>query len=461
MVSTRPSRWLRHDRLDALLVVVGVALRIIQYAYNRPFWLDEVSLGGNIVGRGVLDFGRPLIFEQLAPVGFLALERAAAQLLGPTTLTMRLLPLIGGVASVPLMAAVARRVLAPRAATLALALFALSDDLTYYASEMKPYSTDVALALLCLWLAPRDRDEHSKTTVDEFFGRLTLPWLTGPGVRLVALGVVGTLTVWLSFPAAFVLAGLGLAGFQDAIRRRRPGLAAAWIVIAQLWLASFAGSYRLATAMVAPETRLWVFWDFSFPRRPATAAGLLTWAIRSYCNLFINPFGFHTPLGAWASAVPPALLFVLGAVAVGRSRPPWAVRLVVPLAAALLAGACRLSPCYGRLVLFLAPTGHLLVAAGVDALARGLGRRSAFTVLAAALLTWPILTVLYHLVEPRLDREFNPHGDLRPDILVLAPPASGDRLRAFTPLPDAHAICNGASRGRRIEGPRSMEWRLS
>jgi hypothetical protein len=423
----RPSPWLRSDRRDAALVAVGIALRIIQYAYNRNFWLDEVSLGGNILGRAVFDFGRPLIFDQLAPAGFLVLERAASRLLGPSTLAMRLLPLIGGVASMPLMAAVARRVLAPRAATLALAFFALSDDLIYYASEMKPYSADVALALLCLWLAPRDRDESS--------GR----------IRLAALGVVGALAVWLSFPAAFVLAGIGLAGLVESIRGDRPRVVAAWATVSGFWLLSFYGSYRLATAIVAPETSLWVFWDFCFPHRPVTAAGLSSWAIQSYCNLFINPLGFNTPLGAWASAIPPAVLALIGAVSLERLRRSWAIRLLVPLGAAFVAGACRLSPCYGRLVLFLAPTGHLLVAAGVDAVARG-GRRVVFSILAAAVLAWPSWTALVHVVEPRLDRVFNAHGDLHPDILV------GARARGN---------CKAGARAPRMDEDRSMEWRLS
>lgn len=444
------SRFHKTGRLDAALVVIGASLRVIQYAYNRPFWLDEVSLGGNIVGKGIFDFRRPLIFEQLAPAGFLAIERALAQVLGPSTLPMRLLPLLGGVASVLLMALLARRIVAPRAATLAIALFALSDDLTYYASEMKPYSTDVALALLCLWLVPRDGDEATAT---ERRG--------GSWIRLAALGVVGALAVWLSFPSAFVLAGLGLGGLLDAIRRRRPGLAASWAAIGVLWLASFAGSYRLTQAMLAPGTGLWVFWDFSFPHRPLTVAGVLAWVGRSYCNWFINPFGFQTPLGAWLSAVPAATLSIVGVVALVRSRPCWAIRLVVPAAAALAAGACRLSPCYGRLVLFLAPTGLLLVAAGADATARVARSRRVFRVLAAALLAWPAAMALYHLVEPRVDRLFNPHGDLRDDILVRATPPKLERIEVSANLVPAYAVCNVMPVGRTMGDAPSMDWRLS
>ncbi len=48
---------------------------------------------------------------------------------------------------VVLFARLARRILPPRPALIALVLFAFSDDLIYYSSELKPYSLDLAVGL--------------------------------------------------------------------------------------------------------------------------------------------------------------------------------------------------------------------------------------------------------------------------------------------------------------------------
>src|SRR6185503_5885584 len=68
-------------------------------------------------------------------------------------LTLRLLPLLAGCASLPLFALLLRQGLGKTGTFTALALFAASAPLVYYASEVKQYSSDVFIALLLLWLA--------------------------------------------------------------------------------------------------------------------------------------------------------------------------------------------------------------------------------------------------------------------------------------------------------------------
>src|SRR5436190_1407565 len=52
-----------------------------------------------------------------------------------------------GLAALALFATLARRTLGDRGAFAALAVFAVSGDLIYYSSEMKPYMTDVLAAV--------------------------------------------------------------------------------------------------------------------------------------------------------------------------------------------------------------------------------------------------------------------------------------------------------------------------
>src|SRR5262249_11934161 len=146
----------------------------------------------NIVTKTFMGLFGPLSGAQLAPPGFLVTEWGFVHLLGDRPLVLKVFPLLSGIASLFLFFRVARRCLRPDAVWIAMALFAVSDALIYFASEVKQYSTDVAVALLCSLLA-----------LDLVSRPATLP-------RLARFAAVGAVAVWFSHPAAFVLAGLGL-----------------------------------------------------------------------------------------------------------------------------------------------------------------------------------------------------------------------------------------------------------
>lgn len=94
---------------------------------------------------------------------------------------------------------------------------------------MKPYSTDVLVALALLWAAGRVLDSR-------------------PAARwtLAAAGVVG---VWLSMPAIFVAAGVGLTLTLSAWRRGDRPKAALFASVAAAWGASFLAHYLVASGL--------------------------------------------------------------------------------------------------------------------------------------------------------------------------------------------------------------------
>ena len=137
------------ENLTWIAVAVGVILRVWEYVEFRELYMDEVSLLKNIVGKSLFDFHGVLEQDQMAPPGFLVLERLMVRLPLDVSAAARLLPLLCGVASVFLMRSVARRYLDRRAVPVAVALFALGDHLLYYSAEIKQYSCDLVLALAC------------------------------------------------------------------------------------------------------------------------------------------------------------------------------------------------------------------------------------------------------------------------------------------------------------------------
>jgi hypothetical protein len=371
----------------ALVVAAGIGLRAAEFARGRDYWLDEGSLSVNITGHAPFEAPSPLENAQLVPFGFLVVERALAFVFGGSRWVLRLLPFAASLAALPLFVAVARRVVSGRALVAALVLFATSDPLIYFAAELKPYAVDVAAALAAYWLA----------------ADLDAGWTVRRAVRAALLGAA---LVWLSFPVVFVLSAVGMVGLVRSRQAWR-----GWIAIGAVWLASFAGSQIAARRLLGPGSGMRVFWEFAFP---ATWFDVPGWMLRRLASLFGNPMHFDTPFGPTVSALIGAVLALIGAVSLASRQPVWLVRLVGPIALAMVAGLLRAYPFHGRLLLFLVPALYLLLAEGLDAIARRVPGTWGPRLLVAAALAWPVGLAALHVVEPA-ERKFHPQGDLRPN----------------------------------------------
>ena len=380
-----------------LILGLGIALRLVEYAGDRPLYLDESLLRASLMGRPIFELSRPLLHDQLAPPGFLIVERIASWALGGSSLALRLFPLIGSVAGLLLMRHVAARVLEGWVVPIALALYAGSDDLVYYATEIKPYSTDMAVALACLAMGLRlVRDRASA-------GR-------------IAAGTLGGIAAtWFSFPAAYVLAGVGSCLIARATVGRRWRSAGAWAAMSAIWGASFAACHLVSMRLLAPGPFMWVWWGFAFLPIPPTSAAQAIRVFWHVANLFTNPVGLTTPLGPIATGLLGLGLFAVGAFAMARRRPDAVFMIAAPLLLALVASGLRAYPFHGRLLYFLVPGLLVAIAQGIGTLGRRPARIPAY-LLAALLLYCPAVDVLDHLARARA-RPFDSHGDLRNDLL--------------------------------------------
>ena len=134
------------------IVALGLGCRIIQYGWNLSFWGDEASIVLNVRGKTAAQLLGPLDFQQAAPPLFLLAERGLFRLLGGSELSMRLLPILAGCLAILLFASVARRLLSPWSAAIAVALFCCSERLTFHHVEVKQYGTDVFIAVALAWI---------------------------------------------------------------------------------------------------------------------------------------------------------------------------------------------------------------------------------------------------------------------------------------------------------------------
>lgn len=354
------------------LIVVGAALRIYAYAANASLWLDEAALAHNIISRSFAALLAPLDRQQVAPLGFLWLEKGAVSLFGTSEYALRLVPLLASLAALPLLAKVARRILSPVAAVFALALFAVVIPLLYFAAETKQYSLDVAiaLALFALVLPRRSRVQPKEPPGNRVFDPSTR--------RAVALAALGVIAPWLSQPSVFALAGVGLYLLlpllrAPAIERRHAARVLGPTFV--LWAVSGGASILRSLSAISPADRadLDRFWEGAFLPLSSGFVASARWLGGTTTDIFGWLFPPHVATAAIA-------LFVLGIIALARRRDGTATLLLAPLACALAASALRLYPFSYRLVLFTAPSLLLTTASGASWLleiARSIGRPAA------------------------------------------------------------------------------------
>ncbi len=297
-----------------------------------------------------------------APLGFLWLVKAVTALCGDPEWALRLVPLAASLAALALFARALSRWLDPLGRVLATALFALSPLQTLFAAELKPYTLDVLVALLLLQGCDAVRRAPEQRA------------------RWWRLSLLACVSVWLSFPAALVVAGGGsalcwreVAAAPRAARRILRALACA----AALPALSFGLYWWVALRELESSEFLAQFWQSHFPQWPFDAAGRAFWSrVVQGISLLWGPLALEW-LGLGVALV--------GALRLARSAPARLALLGLPILATLAVALLHLYPMQERLLLFWDPALALLLGAGLSFLIGGLLQLSrALALLAAA-----------------------------------------------------------------------------
>lgn len=346
----------------AALLLLGAALRSLQYLGRTSLWRDELPIALDVEQRSLLALvSRPLDSFQMAPAAFLAAVKLGRELLGVGEVGLRLAAWLSALAALVLFWRVAVRVLAGGPLLAAVALFALSPTLIWYSAAVKPYSGDVAASLLLVLLALRFRERPD-----------------GRAAALVA-GLAGGAAIFLSYPAIPIAGVLGILLGAGWVRQRPLPPPSPLLLLGMPWAAAALGAGVLALRLTSPETRAYMhrFWADGLMPAPWHGLRAALWIPE---RLFAT-FGFELlfiarewTFGAvYVSVV--AALACLGLAARLRSAPLGTALVTAPTLAAVVAAAARLLPLGERVSL---PAGWplvLLAAAGLQALREALPAR--------------------------------------------------------------------------------------
>ncbi len=339
-----------------MLVLVGLALRVWAYAANVSLWLDEILLSRNII-RLPLDalLTSPLHLDQVAPRGFLLLEKLAVMTLGGNELALRLPPFLAGVAGLLLFRRLAERALDQWAAVFAVALYALAIPFIRYGAEVKQYEVDATAAILVMILALNMWERDLSTG------------------KLLVVGLVGFAVTWFSQASVLVLAGIGLATAIRWLTARDMRSRRALFLVMPVWAAAAIIAIGVGRHSMTPSTSAFMddFWKRGFFPLPLRASTALVWTWDTALSPFTDPalLRYRWPLLF-------LVVVVLGVAVLWRQRRDVALLLLCPLAVALLAATVQQYPIRGRLMVYLIPGVLVALAAGAEWIRRTVARIS-------------------------------------------------------------------------------------
>ena len=369
---TSTSTWARafsarRGRLVAWgLVALGVALRVVVWAQARSVYQDEVALLRNFLERDYAGLFRPLDYYQYAPPFFSVLMKASVGLLGNGERAIRLVPLLAGCAMLGLFGWLALRWLPAWWAALAVATVAFSSLYLDYATICKQYSTDSLVAVGLLVLAERQ-----------------LRWPALTPVAALGWAALGAGLVWAAMPAAFALAGVGLA-LAWAYGRARPGRTLALLLlIGAAWAGSFLVYFKLLLQADAQSSYLQNYHHdafLAFPPRSGVDWDLLGTQLGGLADK-----GFGKTVLAMALA---GIGVLAGTWQLLRQPTARTWLLLGPVLSCLAASALRYYSLLPRLMLFWLPLALLLLLLGLS----GLGRLARWVNVALLVLVAVVLT---------------------------------------------------------------------
>jgi len=383
------ARWV--SRLLAAFLLLGVAVRLNRYLLCFPLWGDEACLAANFINRGYAELLRPLDYYPVAPVGFLWLIKTVVNVLGFNEYTLRLLPAICGLLSVPIFYLAARKMLSGVPLLLSTGIFAVAYYPIRHGAEIKQYSSDLFVSLVLLWLA---------------LGYLARP-RGGSRFWLLCLFVPPAIAV--SHPAVFVAGGIAAVLLYRAVRIGGPAERKRFLVYCLLLLGSFAFVYLV---FIRPYLRfelevldgrhMFTLWARTFP--PLDNLGrFLIWMIRTHTGrMFAYPAGAEN-----GGSILTFIFFLAGMAALRRRKDRQLFCLfIAPFVLAFAAAALRRYP-YGysaRWMLYLAPFICLPAGLGADRQLSRIGsprrRKAAAYSVVAGLALIGAGTIVRDLVKP-------------------------------------------------------------
>lgn len=206
-----------------LIIFLGILLSFYQFVFNRNLWLDEAMLALNIISKSFTELLQPLASAQVAPIGFLFIEKLFAITFSYSDYSFRIFPLLSFYLSIPFFYLLSKQFTKNTFfAYAATALFSINLMLLYYSSEAKQYSTDVLVSIIILYASLNLNSQSKKS--------------------LALYAIIGIISIWFSNTAVIILFVCGLYSIYSELLKKGNRIVILPIIS---WVISFVIYYLL------------------------------------------------------------------------------------------------------------------------------------------------------------------------------------------------------------------------
>lgn len=351
-------RYFNQDKLVLALFVAAFLLRLIQWVYNRALWVDESMLALNIVESDYLALLQPLKYFQVAPILFLWTEKFMIGLFGDHEISLRLFPLLCGMASLYLLYRITLEISGSKTAgILLLVLAGFSRQLVFFATETKQYSSDLLIACMVLF---------TLLTTTTWIARRRYFWFLLLGLTAIFLSNISIILI--SSAAAWI--------FLQQLKDRK-FVYGPWMVIMMLF-AAFSTYYYWFIHGHPSSDAMEGFWtDHFLPSNPISIS-FWKWLVQHFIANYASLSGFnnHTPFVI--RLITGSLLAVsaiYGSYRLIKEDKKGILLLLLPVVIHLAVSALHLYPFNGRLILYLTPGLFIPAAIGIASVVSTTGFR--------------------------------------------------------------------------------------
>ena len=329
-------------------IVIGISIRLYVFLYNRPLWDDELCLALNIINKSLTDLlTKPLDFNQGAPLGFLLLMKLLTNFLGSSEYSLRLLSLVFGLLALMAFYQLSKKLITPKAIQISLAFFALSYYLIYYSAEVKQYSTDVFITILLLYMGTVIYSKEDNI------------------INYLLYAITGSLFIWLSYPAIFVLSAIAFSvAVKDIIDNSWKHLYI-YLIIFSIWAISFSLLYYISLRHLVSNEYLINFWNKYYVSLPILSLNNMKMILSNIFFAFGDPrlTTYRCINSIRAIYIIP---LIMGCITLYSKDRYQITIFLATLGFVVLASYFKKYPLGSRLCLFLAPIIILLVGQGLE-----------------------------------------------------------------------------------------------
>lgn len=321
-----------------LAIIVGVVLALFQFFFDKFVWLDEAMLSLNIRDRNFTELLQPLDYVQVAPIGFLYIQKLLTTIFGFNEFVLRVTPLLSWFVSLYFMYKLTFTLFKDKTlALLATAIFSTTLILIIYSNEIKQYSSDVMFAIVIFYLTVALDFKKTKS--------------------ILQFAIAGAIIIWFSNVSVIMLttAGLYLLVKEFFIQKNYRVIA-----IFTLWAISLAVYYTLFIYHHPSAEIMKHHWASSFLPLNRLWGRFIYYSLR---NIYMDVFSFDK---FWYI---PAFLSIVGLVILIVSRQFTLLFFVLfPIALHFALSSQGMYPFSGRFILYMLPALVILFAYSVTKL---------------------------------------------------------------------------------------------